>query len=142
MRDTAVAVLARPYANVPMTAHGRREPTHPQPRMSPAFEPQRRDLTTREIEVLALLCEGLSNKMIQRHLNIGAGTVSCHVGNVLSKLGVSSRLQAVVEAHRRGLLDARTEDNTFGYDEAACEQAGALVQSLMSAERFQRASAG
>ena len=65
---------------------------------------QRQMLTPRELEVLALLCEGLPNKLIERRLAIGAGTVKCHVANILSKLGVASRLQAVIEAHRRGLL--------------------------------------
>jgi ATP/maltotriose-dependent transcriptional regulator MalT len=65
---------------------------------------QRQMLTPREFEVLALLCEGLPNKLIERRLGIGAGTVKCHVANILSKLGVASRLQAVIEAHRQGLL--------------------------------------
>ena len=65
---------------------------------------QRQMLTPRELEVLALLCEGLPNKLIERRLGIGAGTVKCHVANILSKLGVASRLQAVIEAHRRGLI--------------------------------------
>jgi DNA-binding NarL/FixJ family response regulator len=64
----------------------------------------RQMLTPRELEVLGLLCEGLPNKLIERRLDIGAGTVKCHVANILSKLGVASRLQAVVEAYRRGLV--------------------------------------
>jgi DNA-binding NarL/FixJ family response regulator len=71
-------------------------------------------LTPREMEVLRLLCEGLPNKLIERRLQIGAGTVKCHVASILSKLGVASRLQAVVAAHRLGLLgqvdDAQDED--------------------------------
>src|SRR5688572_22697739 len=70
-----------------------------------AREPRSQQLTARELEVLALLCEGLPNKVIQRRLDIGAGTVKCHVGSILSKLGVCSRLQAVVAAHRLGLLN-------------------------------------
>jgi len=68
-------------------------------------EPTSRRLTARELEVLALLCEGLPNKVIQRRLAIGAGTVKCHVGSILNKLGVKSRLQAVVAAQRMGLLN-------------------------------------
>lgn len=67
-------------------------------------EPRSQHLTARELEVLALLCEGLPNKVIQRRLDIGAGTVKCHVGSILSKLGVCSRLQAVISAQRIGLL--------------------------------------
>jgi ATP/maltotriose-dependent transcriptional regulator MalT len=66
-------------------------------------------LTPRELEVLQLLCEGLPNKLIERRLQIGAGTVKCHVASILSKLGVASRLQAVVAAHRLGLL-AQADD--------------------------------
>ena len=71
---------------------------------------QRQMLTPRELEVLALLCEGLPNKLIERRLGIGAGTVKCHVANILSKLNVASRLQAVIEAHRRGLVGGRENE--------------------------------
>jgi DNA-binding NarL/FixJ family response regulator len=61
-------------------------------------------LTPRESEVLALLCEGLPNKLISRRLDISSATVKCHISRILSELGVSSRLQAVVAAARCGLL--------------------------------------
>jgi DNA-binding CsgD family transcriptional regulator len=76
-------------------------------------ESRKLKLTPRELEVLALLCEGLSNKLICRRLNICTGTVKCHVASILAALGVSSRLQAVVAAHRLGLLETqsrRTDD--------------------------------
>lgn len=60
-------------------------------------------LTPRQLEVLALLCEGLPNKLICRQLNISAGTVKVHISCILRELGVSSRLQAVVSARRYGL---------------------------------------
>jgi DNA-binding NarL/FixJ family response regulator len=62
-------------------------------------------LTPRELEVLSLLCEGLPNKLISRRLEISAATVKCHISRILTELGVSSRLQAVVAASRCGLLD-------------------------------------
>lgn len=77
-------------------------------------EPTSRRLTARELEVLALLCEGLPNKVIQRRLAIGSGTVKCHVGSILNKLGVKSRLQAVVAAQRMGLL--KESDGLNGND--------------------------
>ena len=95
---------------------------------------QRQMLTPRELEVLALLCEGLPNKLIERRLGIGAGTVKCHVANILSKLGVASRLQAVIEAHRRGLLtnrDAERDD----HDDEAVQNLGAPV-ALEAQRRF------
>ena len=61
-------------------------------------------LTQREHEVLCLLGEGLSNKMIGRRLDISSGTVKVHVGNILRKLAVSSRLHAVIVARQRGLV--------------------------------------
>jgi DNA-binding NarL/FixJ family response regulator len=60
-------------------------------------------LTQREREVLALLCEGLPNKLIARRLNISAGTVKVHISNILRALGVSTRLQAVLFAREYGL---------------------------------------
>lgn len=61
-------------------------------------------LTAREAEVLALLCEGLPNKMIARRLRISAGTVKVHVSNILRAMDVSTRLQAVVLARRWQLV--------------------------------------
>lgn len=55
-------------------------------------------LTPREREVLALLCEGLSNKAISRRLDIAVATVKVHVGNILRALDVSTRLEAVLLA--------------------------------------------
>ena len=81
-------------------------------------------LTPREREVLALLCHGYSNKLISRELGISAGTVKIHVGKVLAELGVASRLQAVVAAHRHGLVqDSRTFDDEPAFDRQPLEQA-------------------
>ena len=60
-------------------------------------------LTPRQLEVLALLCEGLPNKLICRRLNIATGTVKVHISCILRELGVTSRLQAVVMARACGL---------------------------------------
>ena len=60
-------------------------------------------LTVRQLEVLALLCEGLPNKTICRRLNIASGTVKVHISSILRELGVASRLQAVVAASSLGL---------------------------------------
>jgi len=61
-------------------------------------------LTEREREVLPLLADGLPNKAIALRLGISEHTVKFHVGAILSKLGASSRTEAVVLAARRGLL--------------------------------------
>ncbi|MGH3509936.1 MAG: AAA family ATPase [Nocardioidaceae bacterium] len=65
-----------------------------------------RGLTVRENEVLALLCEGLTNEEIGARLFISAKTVDHHVSAVLGKLEVPSRRRAADEARRMGLVDA------------------------------------
>jgi DNA-binding CsgD family transcriptional regulator len=64
-------------------------------------------LTARELEVLALVAEGRSNRQVADALFISAKTASVHVSNILAKLGVASRVEAAAVAHRLGLLDGR-----------------------------------
>jgi DNA-binding NarL/FixJ family response regulator len=61
-------------------------------------------LTKRETDVLQLLGQGKSNKEISQALNIGEQTVKSHVSHILDKLGVPSRIQAVLYAIRIGLV--------------------------------------
>jgi ATP/maltotriose-dependent transcriptional regulator MalT len=63
-------------------------------------------LTAREREVLALVADGRSNSEIAQELFISRKTASVHVSNILSKLGVQTRVQAAALAHRRGLMVA------------------------------------
>ena len=53
-------------------------------------------LTSREHEILRLIAKGLSNKLIARQLDISDGTVKVHVKHILKKLGLRSRVEAVV----------------------------------------------
>ena len=56
------------------------------------------ELTPRELEILCLLAEGQSNKVIARNLGISDGTVKLHVKAILRKLNVHSRVEAAVMA--------------------------------------------
>lgn len=61
------------------------------------------DLTPREAEILSLLAEGQSNKVIARNLGISDGTVKLHVKAILRKLNIHSRVEAAVIAVEHGL---------------------------------------
>ncbi|RFU20117.1 MadR family response regulator transcription factor [Geodermatophilus marinus] len=70
----------------------------------PAPGPAGPDLTAREREVLTLLARGLSNEAIGRELYISATTAKFHVGNVMRKLSVSRRAEAVYAGSKLGLI--------------------------------------
>ncbi len=61
-------------------------------------------LTPREVEVVELLAEGLSNKAIAARLGISDQTVKFHVASICGKLGAANRTDAVRRAVRRGLI--------------------------------------
>ena len=62
------------------------------------------DLTEREREVLTLLIEGLNNTQIAGRLTVSPSTIKSHVSNILSKLDVTSRTEAVALALRNGII--------------------------------------
>ncbi|MGY3456060.1 S1-C subfamily serine protease/DNA-binding CsgD family transcriptional regulator [Bradyrhizobium sp. LM3.4] len=71
----------------------------------PRIMPDDIALTQRELDVLALMAEGGSNKMIARQLNISVHTVKFHVGSLLDKLDATGRTDAVAHAARRGVIE-------------------------------------
>jgi DNA-binding NarL/FixJ family response regulator len=91
--DTALASTLVPDANARKVERG------PNPRKGGIG-----DLTERERQVVALLAEGLSNKLVADRLGISDHTAKFHVNGVMAKLGASTRTEAVVEAVRRGLV--------------------------------------
>ena len=67
-------------------------------------EPALEALSAREIEVLALMAQGLANKNIADRLSISEHTVKFHVSSILSKLGAATRTEAVTRGLKDGLL--------------------------------------
>lgn len=64
-------------------------------------------LSDRELEILELMAEGMSNKAIAEQLFVTVNTVRTHTQTILEKLGAHSKLEAVSVARRHGLLDRR-----------------------------------
>jgi DNA-binding CsgD family transcriptional regulator len=62
------------------------------------------ELTPRELDVLVLMAEGASNKVIARQLGISVHTAKFHVGSILDKLDATGRTDAVAHAARRGVI--------------------------------------
>jgi ATP/maltotriose-dependent transcriptional regulator MalT len=66
--------------------------------------PVERSLSAREIEVLALVARGISNKIIAKDLRISEATVKTHLLHIFAKLGVDDRTAAVTAAMEKGVL--------------------------------------
>jgi DNA-binding NarL/FixJ family response regulator len=77
------------------------------PRLHRREQPTRFELTPRELDVLKLLAGGMSNAAIADDLNLSVNTVRNHVANLLMKLGVHSKLEALSVAVREGLVAPR-----------------------------------
>jgi DNA-binding NarL/FixJ family response regulator len=78
--------------------------TRPAPRAAEGDASEERALTAREREVLEMMAEGLSNRVIGRRLGISTYTVKCHVASILGKLRAGTRTEAVTLGVRSGLL--------------------------------------
>jgi len=93
-----------PLAGTPATAE---KPAAPAAPPAATIRPEDLGLTPRQSEVLALVLQGLPNKLICRRLNLAEPTVKVHMQAVLRALDAQNRVQAVIEASRRGLtIDA------------------------------------
>jgi DNA-binding NarL/FixJ family response regulator len=94
-----VAAVAALAAGLSVRLPGRHDP----PGFAAREATPRPALTPREVEILALVGEGLSNKAIARRLSISAHTVKYHLEAVFAKLGVRSRAEAVTRGLRLGV---------------------------------------
>ena len=65
-----------------------------------------KELTKREMEVLRLIADGLSNRELAETLTISEKTVKKHVSSILSKLNLADRTQAAIYAHKHGLISS------------------------------------
>jgi LuxR family maltose regulon positive regulatory protein len=97
--DLSPAYARRLLAAFPQTDWSP-QPDRPAPVTEDLIEP----LSDRELEVLRLIDQGLSNSEIAAKLVLSTGTIKVHSHNIFSKLGVSNRTQAVSKARALGLL--------------------------------------
>jgi DNA-binding NarL/FixJ family response regulator len=73
--------------------------------LEPGRVPAAPDVTRQELNILRLVAEGRSNRQIGERLHLSRHTVKEYLGNVMRKLEVGTRVEAVLEAGRRGLID-------------------------------------
>ena len=105
----AVRVVAAGDALLAPTVTRRLVAEFARQRPRPSLEPSRASaltevLTPREVEVLRLVAEGLSNLEIAGRMFLGEETVKTHVSRMLHKLGLRDRTQAVIAAYESGLV--------------------------------------
>lgn len=100
LREAAAQGVTPNYAKDLLAALDVPEGTSAPPRAQPLIEP----LSARELEVLALVAEGLSNREVGSRLHIAESTVKSHLNHVYGKLAVDNRIQAVAKARALNLL--------------------------------------
>jgi DNA-binding CsgD family transcriptional regulator len=115
--STAASICRR---RCPPAARGEREARSRRRRRASLAE-----LTPRQRDVLRLLIEGKTNKLICRELELSESTVKTHLASIFRRLGASSRTQAVVAAARMGLRSARRRAELAGRLRIARARAGA-----------------
>jgi len=98
------AILAAARGLTTLSAEHRDQLVHGLVRGEPEGEDEAPTLTARELQVLQLLAQGASNKVIARRLDITPHTAKFHVASILAKLGASGRTDAVAKGMRLGLV--------------------------------------
>ena len=117
MKDAVISEATKAFLQNAIQSAAGRQPFEMVAGNAPASRPSaaRKLLTKRQLDVLALLCRGMTNKDIGRTLGIGNATVKIHVSSILRALNVDSRLQATIAARRLGLtVDDQPIPNTAG----------------------------
>ncbi|EDZ98846.1 cyclic nucleotide-binding protein [Burkholderia sp. H160] len=118
-RSLVAASLHEPLAAAGAEADALRGPPHPDPHLH---------LTPRQIEVLALLARGRSNKMIARQLDVSEATIKTHLTTIFKALNVSSRGEAsIVAARMERIRDAQVDKAINGH-----VMAGRLLANMKS----------
>ena len=102
---TVIAVRAKPHPAAPVpAASSPAKRTRAASTAAAANKLGPVDLSTRELDVLELLAQGMTNRAVSERLRVSARTVDHHVSHILGKLGVSNRTAAAMAARRKGLL--------------------------------------
>ncbi len=99
-------------------------------------------LTDRELEVLRRMALGKSNKEIGAALDVTEGTVKVHVNHILSKLGVTGRVEAIMVAARRGLISLAESQAYPGRSAARDDNRAGNPSSLAMGYKAKAAGAG
>jgi LuxR family maltose regulon positive regulatory protein len=108
LRKRCAKCESTPYLDTLLTAFQQESKAHHLAEEVPKAQPLPKPLSERELKVLQLLAQGVSNHEIAQQLVIAYETVKRHVGQIFSKLGVTNRVQAVKQAHDLGLLDEQS----------------------------------
>ena len=101
MKDEGGTLRVKEYVHKLLTAFGKQDDVHPSSfSLQPLVEP----LSQRELEVLQLIAQGLSNREISERLFLAMSTVKGHNRQIFDKLQVQSRTEAIARARELGLL--------------------------------------
>jgi LuxR family maltose regulon positive regulatory protein len=100
LKQASIEGIAPDYVAGLLSAFGLSDDAAPPRRTQPLIEP----LSPRELEVLSLVAQGMSNREVGRHLHVAESTVKSHLNSVFGKLGVRNRVQATAKARSLNLL--------------------------------------
>lgn len=105
-RGLSTVIAIREVATRQRTARAQSVTSGAKPKQATTASQEREpiDLSERELDVLELLAQGMTNREVAERIQVSARTVDHHVSHILSKLGASNRTAAAMTARRKGLL--------------------------------------